>query len=68
MALKPRNIQITPVIILDEANYLPSAVLNDLKLLANFEMDSKDRLIILLVGQSVLRSTLNLKSNEALRQ
>ena len=60
--------RITPVIILDEANYLPSAVLNDLKLLANFDMDSKDRLIILLVGQSVLRSTLNLKSNEALRQ
>ena len=31
-------------------------------------MDSKGRLIILLVGQSVLRSILNLKSNEALRQ
>lgn len=60
--------RITPVIILDEANYLPSSILNDLKLLMNFEMDSRDRMIILLVGQSALRNTLNLKSNEALRQ
>lgn len=60
--------RITPVIILDEANYLPSSILNDLKLLTNFEMDSADRIILLLVGQSPLRNTLNLKSNEALRQ
>lgn len=60
--------RITPVVILDEANYLPSSILNDLKLLMNFEMDSRDRMIILLIGQSALRNTLNLKSNEALRQ
>lgn len=60
--------KVTPVIILDEANYLNNGVLNEIKLLLNFEMDSKDRVIILLVGQNNLRNTLNLKSNEALRQ
>lgn len=60
--------KITPVIILDEANYLSNGILNEIKLLLNFDMDSKDRLIVLLVGQNNLRNTLNLKSNEALRQ
>lgn len=60
--------KITPVIILDEANYLPYSVLNDLKLLLNFEMDSRDRFILLLIGQNILRNTLNLKCHEALRQ
>lgn len=40
----------TPVIIIDEANYVSNAVLNDLKILFNFDMDSKDRVVILLVG------------------
>ena len=60
--------KITPLIILDEANYLPYSVLNDLKLLLNFEMDSRDRFILLLIGQNILRNTLNLKFHEALRQ
>ena len=38
----------TPVIIIDEANYINNAVLNDLKILFNFEMDSRDRAVILL--------------------
>ena len=40
----------TPGIIIDEANYVSNAVLNDLKILFNFEMDSRDRAAILLVG------------------
>lgn len=60
--------RITPIIILDEANYLCSAILNDLKLLFNFDMDSKDKAIILLIGQPSLRACLNFKSNEALKQ
>ena len=32
----------TPVIIIDEANYIGNAVLNDLKMLFNFEMDSNE--------------------------
>lgn len=58
----------TLVLILDEANYLPNSILNEIKLLMNFEMDSKDRFITLLIGQNNLRNILNLKSNEALRQ
>lgn len=60
--------RITPVIIIDEANYLPFAILNDLKILLNFEMDSKDNVILLLVGQKTFLNTLSLKSNEALKQ
>lgn len=60
--------RITPVIILDEANYLPSAILNDLKIMLNFDMDSKEPYILLLVGQNIIRNTLNMKSNEALKQ
>lgn len=59
---------ITPVIILDEANYILPQTLNDFKMLLNFEMDSKDRIILLLVGQTNLKSTLSLQAHEALRQ
>lgn len=40
----------TPVIIIDEANYISNAILNDLKILFNFEMDSRDRAAVLLAG------------------
>lgn len=60
--------RVIPVIIIDEANYLSTGVLNDFKLLCNFDMDSKDRMILLLCGGNTLRSALNYKSNEALRQ
>ena len=58
----------TPVIIIDEANYANSKVLNDLKILFNFEMDSRDRAIILLSGLPTLNNTLNLSAHEPLRQ
>lgn len=60
--------KITPVIIFDEANYMPSGMLNDLKIIFNFEMDSKDYACLILAGLPVLNSTLNLKSNEPLKQ
>lgn len=60
--------RITPVIILDEANYLPSAVLNDLKIILNFDMDSKEPYILLLVGQNTIRASLNMQAHEALKQ
>lgn len=60
--------RVTPVIIIDEANYLKSATLNDLKILFSFEMDSKDKAIILLVGLPLLNNTLNLTVHEPLRQ
>lgn len=60
--------RITPVIILDEANYLPASVLNDLKILLNFDMDSKEPYILLMIGQINIRDSLNRKANEALKQ
>ncbi|MDY5180660.1 ExeA family protein [Butyribacter sp.] len=58
----------TPVIIIDEANYINNAILNDLKILFNFEMDSRDRAAILLAGLPKLNSTLTLQIHEPLRQ
>lgn len=58
----------TPVIILDEADHMGSAILDDLKILFNFEMDSRDRAVILLAGHPRLAHTLSLNSHEALRQ
>lgn len=60
--------KITPVIILDEANHIGPAILHDLKIIFNFEMDSKDRAVVLLAGLPVLNNTLSLNVHEALRQ
>ena len=58
----------TPIIIIDEANYINTSILNDLKILFNFEMDSRDRAAILLAGLPKLNSTLSLGVHEPLRQ
>lgn len=58
----------TPVIIIDKANYIGNAVLNDLKMLFNFEMDSRDRAVVLLSGLPQLNSTLRLSIHEPFRQ
>jgi len=58
----------TPVIIIDEANYINSAILNDLKILFNFEMDSRDRAVVLLSGLPTLNLTLRHTVHEPLRQ
>ena len=60
--------RITPVIVIDEANLLSGKVLSDLQLMFNFEMDSRDLAVILLVGQPRLNTTLNQSSHESLRQ
>lgn len=60
--------RITPVIIIDEANYVSGGILNDLKLIFNFEMDSRDRAVILLAGLPHLNNTLRLGIHEPLRQ
>lgn len=58
----------TLVIIIDEANYINNAILNDLKILFNFEMDSRDRAAILLAGLPKLNVTLGLGIHEPLKQ
>lgn len=60
--------KITPVIICDEAQYLRTDILNDLKMLLNFQMDSKDLAVLILVGQPVLNDTLSRNVHEALKQ
>jgi type II secretory pathway predicted ATPase ExeA len=60
--------RITPVIILDEANYISSSTLNDLKMIFNFEMDSKEKAIVLMVGLPSINNTLNLRVHDPLRQ
>ena len=60
--------KITPIIIIDEANYLKNSTLNDLKILFNFDMDSSDKAVVLLAGLPQLNNTLNLNAHEPLRQ
>lgn len=60
--------KITPVIIIDEANYTSNSILNELKMIFNFSMDSRERAIVLLVGLPVLNNTLNLTIHEPLKQ
>lgn len=60
--------RITPVIILDEADSLNASILCDLKILFNFEKDSQDRAVILLMGLPSLNAVLGRVANEPLRQ
>lgn len=60
--------KIRPVLIVDEAQHLRSDVLEELRLLTNYEMDSQNRLCLLLVGQSELRRRLSMAVHEALNQ
>jgi type II secretory pathway predicted ATPase ExeA len=59
---------ITPVIIVDEAQFLTNSVLDDLRLIFNFEMDSKDYAILVLAGQTPFITQLSRQAHEALRQ
>jgi len=60
--------KVTPVIITDEAQYLKTGIFNDIKLLLNFCMDSKDYAILILTGQPVLNDILSKNVHEALKQ
>lgn len=63
-----RDKKINVIIVIDEAQYLSTNILNDLSLLFNFEMDSKNYASLILVGQPVLNNVLNRNTFEALRQ
>ncbi len=60
--------KIATFVIIDEAQFIQHAILNDLRLLFNFEMDSKNYAMVLLSGQSVFLHQLTLNINEPLRQ
>jgi len=60
--------KIRPILIIDEAQNLRSDVLEDLRLLTNYEMDSLHRLTLLFIGQAELRRRLSMSVHEALNQ
>jgi len=57
-----------PVLIVDEAHHLRNDVLEDLRLLTNYQMDSENRLCLLLVGLTELRRRLSMAVHESLAQ
>lgn len=57
-----------PVLIIDEAQYLRNDILENLRLLTNYEMDSQNRFCMMLVGQAELRRRLSMAVHEPLAQ
>ncbi len=62
------ELKIRPILIIDEAQYLRNDVLQNLRLLTNYEMDSQNRLCMIFVGQAELRRRLSLSVHEPLAQ
>jgi type II secretory pathway predicted ATPase ExeA len=60
--------RLRPILIVDEAHHLRTDVLEDLRLLTNYAMDSENRLCVLLVGHPELRRRLGMSALEALSQ
>lgn len=60
--------RLRPVVVVDEAQHLRPDVLEDLRLLTNYEMDSQNRLCLLLIGQAELRRRLAMAVHEPLNQ
>ena len=57
-----------PVLIIDEAHHLRNEILEDLRLLTNYRMDSENRLCLLLVGLTELGRRLAMAVHESLAQ
>lgn len=51
--------KIYPVLVVDEAHLLRMEAMEELRLLTNYHMDSKNYLILILVGQTELRRKLS---------
>lgn len=62
------ELSVRPILIIDEAQYLRNDVLENLRLLTNYEMDSQNRLCMVFVGQAELRRRLALSVHEPLAQ
>lgn len=60
--------KVRPVLIVDEAQHLRPDVLEELRLLTNYEMDSHNRLCLVLVGQAELRRRIAMAVHEPLNQ
>ncbi len=58
-----------PAVIIDEAQLIPGkAVFEELRLLTNFQLDDRNLMALVLIGQPELRDRLNRKPYRALRQ
>ncbi len=58
-----------PVLIIDEAQLIPGkATFEELRLLTNFQLDDRNLLAVVLIGQTELRDRLDKKQFRALRQ
>ena len=60
--------RVTPVFILDEAQSLSGGILEDLRMIFNFKMDSENPFITVIAGNPNIRRKLQLSANQALRQ
>lgn len=60
--------RITPVIVLDEAQFLSMDIFEELLLLLNFQRDTVSNTVVLLIGTASLLDKLRYASLEALRQ
>lgn len=60
--------KVQPIIIIDDAHTLSREILKNLKILFDFEMDSKDYTILIMVGQIELKEELSKRVYESLHQ
>jgi general secretion pathway protein A len=60
--------RLKPVLIVDEAHHLRTDLLEDLRLLTNYAMDSENRLTVVLVGHPELRRRMGMAALDALAQ
>jgi type II secretory pathway predicted ATPase ExeA len=60
--------RLRPVPIVDEAHHLRTDLLEDLRLLTNYAMDSENRLTLVLVGHPELRRRMSMAALDALAQ
>ena len=60
--------RITTVIICDEGQYLNTKILNDLKIIMSFNMDSESHAAFVIAGLPALAGTLSISAHEALAQ
>ena len=60
--------RLQPVLVIDEAQNLSDTVLEEIRLLTNFKMDSKNYLSVFLLGHPVLKARLKLPPYAALKQ
>jgi type II secretory pathway predicted ATPase ExeA len=56
------------ILAIDEAQYLNSGILKDLRMLMNYQYDSLNWFIVILSGEPYLNHTLQMPVNEVLKQ